>query len=624
MYKHKPLEQPDHVRLILLLPGTFDQPLSCRLLHCQRTPSIPYTALSYVWGNSGFSNTLLVRGETADEDAVMPYMITCSLHKALQSLRPLYEPLFVWADQICINQLDNAEKSYQVAHMSSIYRNASNVTIWLGDYEGRPELDGLNKLAELKRLQSNNFVVSLLESELQDRTLSLRFFQRSWWTRTWTIQEFLLGRKTEYRIGRHIISEDVVRDACHITSDPRLPTLIDGFTSDPDSATRIKGSVFINDMLEILRPIRTLFECRDRSLRTKDVGLSKFVFDLSRDKLCGDNRDRVYAFIGIANNKVPVVPDYNLSENEVYTSFAVSCLLSGDLSVLDECTKPTSNLRRVGLRSYVPNLHLKVDQPEPLRSFQNLVRGGMQLPPLTFSSGKAFPVHTATCDLDGVIIRGVLLDTTAKTGVYARDTAEGLEQCLRWRKGLNAHANKQRVGGQKPLLACQHISPYSEEPFELVYFRTISANDQRCASHPNCQFLHHGENAPSDSDIEYVSKRYMRNHVLFMTNSGYLGFGPKHMKCRDRIVIFDGAETPYVLRPYGNNYLAVGPCFVRGWMYGDYFGHAVLDPFSGPLDDGSDVVDNSRETEKVDPSYAYVPPNHDGIKVLSKQDFCIY
>jgi hypothetical protein len=406
-----------------------------------------------------------------------------------------------------------------------------------------------------------------------------------------------------------------VRDACHITSDPRLPTLIDGFTSDPGSATRIKGSVLINDMLEILRPIRTLFECRDRSLRTKDVSLSKFVFDLSRDKLCGDNRDRVYAFIGMANNKVPVVPDYSLSENEVYTSFAVSCLLSGDLSVLDECTKPTSDLRRVGLRSYVPNLHLKVDQPEPLRSFQNLVRVGMQLPPLTFSSGKAFPVHTATCDLDGVKIRGVLLDITAKSGVYARDTEEGLKQCLRWRKDLDAYANNQRVGGQRPLRACQHILPYSEEPFELfelVYLRTISANDQRCASHPDCQFLHHGWNAPSDSDIEYVSKRYMRNHVLFMTNSGYLGFGPKYTKRHDRIIIFDGAETPYVLRPYGNNYLAVGPCFVRGWMNGDYFGHAIIDPFSSPKKEG------------VDPTYAYVPPNHDGIKALTKQDFCIY
>lgn len=110
MYKHKPLEQPDHVRLILLLPGTFDEPLSCRLLHCQRTQHIPYTALSYVWGDSGFSDTLLVRGETADEDAVMPYIITCSLYKALQSLRPSREPLFVWADQIGINQLDSTEK----------------------------------------------------------------------------------------------------------------------------------------------------------------------------------------------------------------------------------------------------------------------------------------------------------------------------------------------------------------------------------------------------------------------------------------------------------------------------------------------------------------------------------
>ena len=104
----------------------------------------------------------------------------------------------------------------------------------------------------------------------------------------------------------------------------------------------------------------------------------------------------------------------------------------------------------------------------------------------------------------------------------------------------------------------------------------------------------------------------MRDRVLFMTSSGYLGLGPKFMKPQDRIVIFDGAETPYALRPYGNDYKVVGPCFVHGWMDGNYFGHAVLDPFSRP------------QEEKVDPIYTFVPPNHDGIKVLTKQDFCIY
>ena len=617
MYKHKPLEQPDHVRLILLLPGTFDEPLSCRLLHCQRTPSIPYVALSYVWGDSGFSNTLLVRGEPTDEDAVMPYMITCSLYKALQSLRPLYEPLFVWADQICINQLDNAEKSYQVAHMSSIYRNASSVTIWLGDYEGRHELEGLKRLAELWRMEPTEpYAVSVLESMLRDGTLSLQFFQRSWWTRTWTIQEFLLGRETEYRIGRHTIHEQEVRDACQIDSYSHYSPLADDSASDRLFASN-KGSNLIDDMLEILRPNRTLFKWRDHLQLTQDVSLAKFVFDLSRDKLCGDNRDRIYALIGVANNKIALVPDYSLDENQVYYSFAISCLLSGDFSVLDECATVDIERHREIL-SFVPRLHLKPNRAQPFGTFRSF-RSNEKL-----SAGCVFWAYTVACDHAGVSIRGVLLDTTAHSMGFPQEfgngsdnkaiihggtpelygftttkaALEGLECCLRWLESLDACTNTCTQG---PLQSRHCLQPYCQEPFFYVYLRTITAgvvgNSRRFTDTSYCL---------------WASRHYMRDRVLFMKSSGYLGLGPKFMKPQDRIVIFDGAKTPYVLRPYGNNYKVVGPCFVHGWMDGDYFGHAVLDPFSSPQKGG------------VDPIYAYVPPHHDGIKVLTKQDFCIY
>ena len=198
---------------------------------------------------------------------------------------------------------------------------------------------GWKKLAELWRMEPTEpYAVSILESVLRDGTLSLQFFQRSWWTRSWTIQEFLLGRETEYRIGRHTITEQEVRDACHIDSYSHSSPLADDSASDRFFASN-KGSILIEDMLEILRPIRTLLKCRDHLRLTQDVSLAKFVFDLSRDKLCGDNLDRIYALIGVANNKIAVVPDYILDEDQVYYSFAISCLLSGDFSVLHYGTK---------------------------------------------------------------------------------------------------------------------------------------------------------------------------------------------------------------------------------------------------------------------------------------------
>lgn len=43
---------------------------------------------------------------------------------------------YVWTDAICINQLDDAEKSYQVAFMGEIYAKAETVAAWTGQDDG--------------------------------------------------------------------------------------------------------------------------------------------------------------------------------------------------------------------------------------------------------------------------------------------------------------------------------------------------------------------------------------------------------------------------------------------------------------------------------------------------------
>ncbi|KAK0640583.1 hypothetical protein B0T16DRAFT_393022 [Cercophora newfieldiana] len=46
--------------------------------------------------------------------------------------RELHKPKWIWIDQICINQQDDAEKNTQISLMGNIYRNAEIVTIWAG------------------------------------------------------------------------------------------------------------------------------------------------------------------------------------------------------------------------------------------------------------------------------------------------------------------------------------------------------------------------------------------------------------------------------------------------------------------------------------------------------------
>jgi hypothetical protein len=38
----------------------------------------------------------------------------------------------LWADAICINQMDPVEKASQILHMGEIYSQAHRVVVWLG------------------------------------------------------------------------------------------------------------------------------------------------------------------------------------------------------------------------------------------------------------------------------------------------------------------------------------------------------------------------------------------------------------------------------------------------------------------------------------------------------------
>ena len=84
-----------------------------------------YTALSYVWGDEKDKRTVAVDGKSLE--------ITATLESALRHVRDLQRVLRVWADGICINQLDVGEKNVQVGLMGSIYELARHTIIFLGE-----------------------------------------------------------------------------------------------------------------------------------------------------------------------------------------------------------------------------------------------------------------------------------------------------------------------------------------------------------------------------------------------------------------------------------------------------------------------------------------------------------
>ncbi|KAH6853216.1 heterokaryon incompatibility protein-domain-containing protein [Chaetomium sp. MPI-CAGE-AT-0009] len=59
----------------------------------------------------------------------------------------------------------------------------------------------------------------------------------------------------------------------------------------------------------------------------------------------------------------------------------------------------------------------------------------------------------------------------------------------------------------------------------------------------------------------------------FITTGGWIGFGPPGMEVGDVVVVFAGADVPFIIRPVGegDEFVLVGEAYVHGLMFGELF-----------------------------------------------------
>jgi hypothetical protein len=103
----------NEIRLLKISSGLEDEPLMCTLESISLDGDVLYTAVSYCWGDANNRADITVNGQSVS--------VTISLENALRRIRNVAQDTMVWADAICINQQDMAEKSVQVSMMGSIY-----------------------------------------------------------------------------------------------------------------------------------------------------------------------------------------------------------------------------------------------------------------------------------------------------------------------------------------------------------------------------------------------------------------------------------------------------------------------------------------------------------------------
>lgn len=111
-------------RAINILPGYHPSAIQCEIRAIDLDTPPPYCALSYVWGKRSKGYKIFL-----DQTEMC---ITQKQYKALQHLRSHEETRTSWIDDICIDQLDVAEKSAQVRKMQEIYGRSKEILIWRG------------------------------------------------------------------------------------------------------------------------------------------------------------------------------------------------------------------------------------------------------------------------------------------------------------------------------------------------------------------------------------------------------------------------------------------------------------------------------------------------------------
>ena len=302
----------------------------------------PYLAISYAWGEIQEDGSHLSKSVICDDQVIL---ITKSVCSGLQRVRQYWPTgalslpgpfLVVWADAICIDQNNRAERSQQVELMDKIFAKCSKLIVWLGDHDNQHAKAAYKLFESLATEQENptgsSFscvlaaVEQILESDRieQGKTHSQpwevikAFFAKRWFQRRWVLQELYhaYGATSDRNIFEH---QQTTQSPCVLFSNYAMPFL------------RLQSAV---KLLERLRPhfgkgkldfdlpapfhdqiITTRFD------RSKPLTMLQTVDSM----VCSDDRDRIYCLLSMFGSFCMSV-DYNKTVEEVYTDFAVCCL----------------------------------------------------------------------------------------------------------------------------------------------------------------------------------------------------------------------------------------------------------------------------------------------------------
>jgi Heterokaryon incompatibility protein (HET) len=611
-YKDIPLNPKlEEFRILHLFPGDDSDPIRCRLERVSVASRPKYEPISYAWGDPTVQEPIECNGSVIG--------VTKSLFEALKQIRSTIrgtEPRLLWADAICINQLDGNEKSSQVLLMRKIYESGERTLIWLGlgdddTYHAFRLMDLLLRAQRDMAASSDERTYLQIQQQKSEEpyyelpmvfnkiwAAYYRFLGRDWFTRVWIIQEVSVSKNPVVICGTWEKSWLDFLQAIGYGVMLTIPVF--------DSGRRVQRIMEIGAM-------------REKFQQGKLLSLLSLLL-ISRGFLATDPRDKIYALLGLASDArkdfLDVKPDYAMPVNQVYKQVSAEMLRLS--ARIDSIRPDILSVPRVGkasevgfLPSWTPdwtNSSMCMSLKFPNLADNEWLRFEATPPESPFTvtfSGDVTKIRVSALLLDVIQVVGNV--HTSRQG----ETASIFQTILQAPREYAAFNGWERICGAR---SGRTYSPTGESILD-AYWKTLivgQTGDQETYLRQAFDEWHQRVQSKfamlpdskltqwalpiiglpatvkyywdqfSDMRAGYDAGRIMEFRQLltsaqersfFKSTTGYIGLGPPLIRRGDHVALIKGHDVPLILRQdsESGHFLVIGDTYIHGVMHGEAY-----------------------------------------------------
>jgi hypothetical protein len=279
-----------------------------------------YTTISYCAGDPNRTEMILVNG--------FYFNAFANLGHALRQARYFWKKhnehkeLYLWADQVCIDQSNEMERSHQVGFMGDIYAAAEQVLVCLST-EGDPSggIAWLSQFAGSTSCDPESYDPKNLERCWNDEHLHRSWnaliqtvINSAWFSRAWVRQEFVRSSKAHFLAAEESIKWTLLDAYLGTYRWAMRFDQVSGYSHSrqlckfTETCQICKAGLSEVDLFKGISNAKTLMALKKRSTYVPQ----DLLHNLKQVAECqsSDPRDLIYAFLGISEPKYGIIPDY--------------------------------------------------------------------------------------------------------------------------------------------------------------------------------------------------------------------------------------------------------------------------------------------------------------------------